>query len=533
MNQNVEQLLGFVRAIWRRRWLAMAIAWGVALLSWVVVMLLPNQFEASAKVFVDPSTVLRPVLVGIATEDQADAQIALVREALLSRPQLESVARKTDLDRYADTPAKLDGLIGQLQKEIDVVASSTRKDSEGARPDNIYSILYRTSDRTSGIAVVRALLDNFVEGTLSGNRSGSAEAQSFLVGQIKDYEKRLAAAEGRLADFKKRNVGMIPGERGDYFSRLDTERNGLQQSETNLAIAVSRREELRRQLARTQPYVAGTAGVGSTGQGASSDVSVRVLEAEARLEDLLLRFTDKHPEVVALKSTIAELKQREAKEMAELNRGGRGSGAIRSLNANPVYQQMQSQLSQSEVEIASLRGAVSQHQREIANLRQFVNTAPEVEQEFARLNRDYGVTKSQYEALVKRLEQAKVGDEAARAGAVRFEIIEPPRADITPVWPNRALFVLIGTLAGLALGIAAALGLHLLKPTFDSASLLQSETGVPVLGSVSRVKRPDDTAAEAIDTRKLFLAAACLVGLAVAIVVLLQFNFINRLFVQG
>lgn len=533
MNQNIEQLLGFVRAIWRRRWLALAVAWGAALLSWIVILLMPNQFEASAKVFVDPSTVLRPVLQGIATEDQADAQIALVREALLSRPQLESVARKTDLDKLADTPAKMDNLISQLQNQISVIASSTRKPSEGLRPDNIYSISYRTEDRAQGVAVVRALLDNFVEGTLSGNRSGSAEAQNFLLGQIKDYEKRLADAEARLADFKKRNVGMIPGDRGDYFSRLDTERNGLQQAETNLAIAVSRREELRRQLARTQPYVAGTAGagMGSSGQGASSDVSVRVLEAEARLEDLLLRFTEKHPEVVALQNTIAELKERERREMAELNRGGRGSGAIRSLNANPVYQQMQSQLSQSEVEIASLRGAVSQHQREIANLRQFVNTAPEVEQEFARLNRDYGVTKSQYEALVKRLEQAKVGDEAARAGAVRFEIIEPPRADAEPVWPNRTLFVLLSTIVSLVLGVGVALGLHLVAPTFDSANALQFDTGVRVLGTVSRVKRPDDVAAAGLDRRRLVVAMGSLIALSVALVILLQLEFVKRLFV--
>jgi hypothetical protein len=153
-----------------------------------------------------------------------------------------------------------------------------------------------------------------------------------------------------------------------------------------------------------------------------------VQEAEARLEELLLRFTDRHPEVLALRQTIAELKGREARELAELARGGAGTGAIRSLNVNPVYQSIQTQLSQVDVELASLRGAASQHRREIAELRRFVDSAPEVEQEFARLNRDYTVQRAQYQQLVERLERARVSDDAAQNGIVRFDVIEPPRA---------------------------------------------------------------------------------------------------------
>jgi polysaccharide chain length determinant protein (PEP-CTERM system associated) len=370
------------------------------------------------------------------------------------------------------------------------------------------------------LAVVRTLLDNFVEGTISGNQTGSDEAQAFLVSQIQDLEKRLADAEARLAEFKKRNLGMLPGEqRGDYFSRLDAAIGALKETETRLAVAASRREELRRQMAAARQFVPGTAsGGGSSASGAAPDVSTRVQEAEARLEELLLRFTDRHPEVVALKQTISELKEREARELAELARGGTGTGSIRSLNVNPVYQQIQSQLSAVEVELASLRGAAAQHQREIAELRRFVDSAPEVEQEYARLNRDYGVTKAQYEQLVARLEQAKVTDDAAKSGIVRFEVIEPPRADLAPVWPRRALLMLFGLVVGTGAGVALAVLPQLFRPTFNDTDSLARVTQLPVLGSVSALRRQQDAAALPVEVRKVVIVAGALLATAVVLV---------------
>ena len=519
MHQRITMFLGYGRAIWRRRWLALALAWLGCMVGWSYILLLPNRFAASARVYVDALTPLRPVLRGIAVEEDFDSQVSLVREALLTRPQLEAVAHKTDLDVGVKTAAGMDGLIDSLKSAIDVAASSPSKQDGTPARDTVYTISYQNANRDKSIAVVRALLDNFVEGTLSGNRSGATAAQTFLTTQIADYEKRLAAAEARLANFKKRNVGMIPGDKGDYFSRIDKEMNGLQESQTNLAIATSRREELRRQLQGAKPYVPGTSGsAAAAGPGASSDLSMRVQEAEARLEDLLLRYTDKHPEVLALKDTIHELKAREAKEMAELARGGPGTGAIRSLSANPVYQSIQVQLNQVEVDLASLRGAVSQHQNEIANLRKFVNLAPEVEQEFSRLNRDYGVTKAQYEVLVQRLQQARVSDDAAQSGSIRFQIIDPPRADVLPVWPNRPLLIGSTLAASILFGLLVALGLHILSPTYDETGSLARDTGLPVVGAISRVKPPGEAAMQKTRDRRLMAAAAALVFASVVLV---------------
>jgi polysaccharide chain length determinant protein (PEP-CTERM system associated) len=511
MNLQLELALSFAHAAWRRRWLVVGIAWALSLMSWLVVLLLPNRYEAGARVFVDAQTVLRPMLEGIGVADDSTSQVARVREALLSRPQLEAVARKTDLDRAVRSSSEMDELIRRLQTEITVRSSSTNPEQRGQGRDNLYSITYQHSDRDTSVAVVAALLDAFVEKTLSGKKSGSDDAQAFLAGQIADYEKRLAEAEARLADFKRDNVGMIPGDKGDYFSRLDAEMAGMKQAETNLAIALGRKAELSRQLTSTQPFVPGTSTINPQSGAVQSDLSLRIQETEAKIEDLLLRFTDRHPEVIAMRDTLDELKAREAKELAALAAGGPGTGAIRSLTANPVRQSIQLQLNQVDVDIASLRGALAQHRSEVEKLQRFVNLAPEVEQELSRLNRDYGVTKTQYEALVKRLEQAKVTDRASDAGVVRFDVIDPPRADTQPVWPNRRLMVAASLFVSFAIAIAVAIGLHLLRPTVHSTGILKGVAPLPVLGGVSRFSTVEDQSRNRADRWRLAIAAVTLI----------------------
>jgi len=520
MNETLALIYGYARALWHRRWWAVIAAWLLCVLAWVFVLLLPDKFQATARVYVDARTPLKTYVKDIAIEQDFAAQLALVREALLSRPQLEAVARKTNLDAGVTTTAGMDALIASLQKQIVVTSTSMSQPTwNQQQSDALYTISYQHPNRDKSVEVVRTLLDNFVEGTLSGNRSGANEAQGFLQNQIKDLEKRLSEAEARLAEFKKHNVGMLPGERGDFFARLETEMNGLSQAQTSLAVALSRRDELKRQLAAARQFTPGTSNpVGASGAAATSDVSTRIQESEARLEELLLRFTEKHPEVIALRQTIAELKEREAKELAELQRGGQGTGAIRSLSVNPVYQQIQMQLNQVEVDIASLRGGVAQHEKEVAALTRLRDSAPEVEQEFSRLNRDYNVLKTQYEALVARLEQARVTDNAAQSGIVRFEVIDPPRAGTSPVWPNRRMFMAAVLMLGLGAGIAIGVLPHLLRPTFDNTAALARVTGLPVLGSVSLVRRPEQAIETRREVQRLAIACGALVVVALVLV---------------
>jgi len=486
MNLAFEKVVDEIRGAWRFRWLAMIAAWVVCILGWLYVFSLPDMYQATAKVYVDTRTVLRPLLDKLTVNTDVDSQLTMVRQGILGRPQLERVARETDLDLRAATPEQRAALIDSLRSRISIEGGGARDYSGRESSGGLYVISYQDSNRDKSILVVEKLLNSFVEDTLGGNTEGTKTAQRFLQKQIEEYEARLSAAEDRLAQFKKKNVGMMPGEAGsDYFSRLQNEMDASKKAQSDLGVAQGRREELQRQLRGEVPFLASGGTSNAGGAVTASDTTQRIQEAQARLDELLLRFTDKHPDVTATRETLEQLKKRRDAEVEALRRGDPAAIATAGAASNPVYQSIQLALNQNEVAMAALRSEITEHNRKIAELRALVDTVPQVEAEYARLNRDYEVTREGYRELVDRLQKARLSERADETGIVKFEVVDPPAAGFAPVAPNRIRLLAVVLLGGLAVAGGLAYLLHQMRPVFHNTRGLADLTGLPVLGAVS------------------------------------------------
>lgn len=484
MQPLIIQILDEVRGTWRFRWIALAAAWAFCLVGWGYVFSLPDVYEASARVYVDSQTALGPLLRNLALDPNVESELSIVQKAMLSRPQLETVARKTDLDLRAKTPEQMDALIRSLQSRITVI-----NDMRGGRanPDGLYRITFQDHSRQKTLEVVETLLNTFVEQTLGTKRTGQESAQRFLDDEIAKLELRLTDSESRLAEFKKKNVGSMPGEGGDYFARLQAEMGGESQLRQQLGLAETRRAELQRQMSGEDPFLFNFDQTAQTGTGETGDIPSQIAALEKRLQESLLRYTEKHPEVIAMRDTISELKRRQQEELDRLKAGGRPTGVLsQSLKSNPVYQTIQAELNRTEVQVAEMRQDLAQRSQRVAQLKKMVDTVPEVEAELARLNRDYEITRTRYRELVERRETAKLSESAERQGSVKFQIIDPPTVGFRPVAPQRMLLLIGVLLAALGGGLTLAYGLNQVRPVYQNARVLALKTGLPVLGAVSR-----------------------------------------------
>ncbi len=482
MMQRLENLREQLRGLWRFRWIGMGVAWAAMLLSLVVITALPDRYEASATVFVDTQTALSAATRSLVIDENADSQIELVREALLGGPQLRKIADDTGLTARARTPEERQKVVDKLRWQIQISVGAAGDAAGGGT----YVISYTNKDRQTSLKVVDRFVNTFVQEAVGGNRAGSLQAQQFLTQQIAALEKRLRAAEEALATFKRDHIGLLPGDQADYFNRLDTESAALDDAQTKLSIATMRHNELQRQLRGEQPLVPSDAErTGAAAAGPASDTSARLQRAQGQLDELLLNYTEKHPEVIELRSTIAQLKKRLADEIEAARHGDAGAAAQTGLAASPVYQNLQMQYDQVGVEIAGLQADIANRRRRVASLRSMMNTAPEVEAQFSQLNRDYTVVKAQYGALVEQLGRARLGEQAAQTGVIRFDVVDPPRAGFEPVFPRRKLFAIGALAAAIAAGGGAAFLLNLLRPTYGGARRLREMTGLPVLGTVS------------------------------------------------
>ena len=199
MQDILSQILSHIRSTWRYRWYMVLVSVPLCIGGWAYVQLMPDQYEASARVYLDTQSILRPLMRGLAVDSDVGSQIGMITKTLLSRPNLEKVARMTDLDLKAKTPDQMDNLLDMLNGKI--------KLEEVPRARNLYKIRYEDSSPQLAKKVVQSLLTIFVESTLGQSRKDTDSAQTFLDQQIKEYEARLVAAEDRLKDFKRRNIG--------------------------------------------------------------------------------------------------------------------------------------------------------------------------------------------------------------------------------------------------------------------------------------------------------------------------------------
>ncbi len=224
---------------------------------------------------------------------------------------------------------------------------------------NTFTIRYIDADPKRAQRVVQTLLDTFMEDSLGFKQTDTGTASRFLEARLQDYEQRLNDAESRLAEFKRDNVGVLPGDGGDYFSRMQEEGSKLEALRGRAMQLTQRRAELVRQLEGEEPTF-GLVG----GESAQSRWTRRSRHCSGRVDQLLARYTDKHPEVVALQEQITELeKDREAGKTGGSSAPRGVSSAdealARSLDMNPVYQNIRISLSSTEAELAELRGEIA------------------------------------------------------------------------------------------------------------------------------------------------------------------------------
>jgi polysaccharide chain length determinant protein (PEP-CTERM system associated) len=503
LDESLHRIFQGIRSAWRFRWYGLAVAWPAFIAGWGIVALLPNVFEAHARVFVDSSSALRPVLNNQIVAVDVATQLSYVRQSLLGRPQLEKVATRNGLDVGAVTPNDFEDVLTELQESINISARDIT--------NPVYTISYRNSDREKSIGVVTTLLNTLVEDTIGANVEGSNTASRFLDERIADYERRLQDAEGKLAEFKRRNSDRLPATQGGYFERLRVTRDAVSASERDLRLAVSRRDQINSQLKSESPVIpAGAEAVGAEPEPFSLDARIR--EYQSQVDGLLLQYTDKHPDVIAAREALTRLQDQRAEQLRALGVLNPDQ-ELSTLGTNPVFQTLRIALNEANVEIASIQADLTERRTEVASLQSLIDEVPEVEAELARLNRDYNVVYDQYQSLVRSRETQDLSQKAQSADQTEFRIIDPPLADLEPVAPNR--LILIAGAFGASLGLGAGLCwlLAQLTPVFGSTRALNEICGLPVLGSITYA---GSRAQETVAVLRFGGATACLVAVAFA-----------------
>ena len=472
MDELIGQLLTVARGMWRRRWVGVLVAWVVAGVAAVVLLRMPDRYEATARVYVDSKSVLKPLMRDLAVELDVDQTVGLLARTLITRPNIERLMSRAGLDVAGQTPEARALAVDRLIREIKLT---------GGR-DNVFSFSYVDTSPTQARRVVETLVRLFVESDLGAKQRDTEAARNFIDEQIKAHETRLTEAENRLKEFKLRNIEMSDTSGKDYFARTVALKEEVSKMQLDLRAIEQSRDAIRAELAgETMSLVPEAPAAGGV---QTTEIDGRIDAQRRQLDELLRRYTDLHPDVVATRRTIERLEEQRAQEVEKRRRAAEGAPAGRA-PTNEAQQRVRLALAEAEANVAATRVRLSDTQARLERLRATANRVPQYEAELAQLNRDYSIVRANFEQLVTRREKASMSEEVDNTRVAQFRVIEPPRASDQPVFPHRYALIPVALLLSLLAGAAATFLVSQLLPVFDSMGELRRVTNRPILGSVS------------------------------------------------
>ena len=449
----------------RRRIVPMvAIFAGIALLTLLIGLLVPQSYSASTTILAQESDIIQPLLEGRAVATGVIDRAGIARQVIYSRRVMEDILKSGGWLDENPTPLQRDRLMEEIQSRIRITAPRV----------NLVEISYRDSDARRTFEVTDRLAELFIKESLATKERESRDAYEFINKQVEDYHKKLTDAESNLQAYRGQNADAQPGTATDVNTRISSLRTQVEQTRMTLLEQQSRQQSLSSQLA---------------GESAVTAVQTRdtlyrsqLMELQTQLDTLLLTFTDQYPDVVRIRHQMADIRRSMENEKQLRTNNPQAAGAFEDTQLNPHYQELRSQLAQAQRDVAATQSRMGISQSMLDGELDRSRRVAASESVLAELTRDYEVNRDLYQDLLRRRENARVSMELDREKRGLTLRVQDPA--VMPLRPTGLRFMHIA-LAGLLLAIAVPLGLLFLLARFDprirSPRTLERQIDIPLL----------------------------------------------------
>ena len=505
MNEVFEELRTALYSVWHRRWLALAVAWVVCILGWLVVAMIPNTYESKSRIYVEVDDILTETTVG--GVGNGKQEIMKVRQTLASSVNLEKVIQSTKLGEEIQDRSQMEAAIEKLSKDVEV----------SSEEDNLFELTASVGESDYSDAenaalsrdVVQKLIDIFREENITGNDRKIADSIIFLDEQLAERKLELETAEQKRLAFESQYPELIGGST-TLATKIQQARTELRGIDGDLAGAQSALAAVEGQLASTPPTISS----GFTPAAQESGARAALSRAQAQLAQLRGRgLTDNHPDVVSSRRQVAILKRQAAGEKAPT--------ATTNTQPNPAYSSLIAIKADRQANVQAMNASRAALQSEVAGLMASQATEPEVAAQANRISRDYEVLKKNYDDLLNNREEIRlIGDVETNQSAFKFDVIDPPVVPRKPAAPNRPLLLFGVLFIGLGAGAGAAFAMSQMRSTFSTTAKLERSMDLPVIGVISMTMKEAGRALQAKRLKQWAGATAALVGVFVILLVI-------------
>ena len=470
---RVPPIRRLYRMAFRWRWVLVGGVVAGAMLGVLLTMMMTRQYASTVRLEINREAD-RVVNIDSVERDTSigDQEFYQTQYGLLQTKALaERVARQLNLVDDPNFTPLMGATKSQDRSKHVEQAAKVLLNHVGVAPvrgSRLVDVTAVTPDPALSMRIAQAWSDNFIQSTLERRFNSSNYARQFLEQRLAQLREKLEQSE-RAAVGYAANQGIItlpsPSNTAGGSNVNGTPDRSLVTDDLtslNSALSTATAERIAAQsllLQASRPDASNQA----LSNEAITAMRQKRAEAAADYAKQMIQFEPDYPPVKAEAAQIKELDASIAQE----------EGRIRaSLQQN--YQSAVQRENALKAKVAGLKGNLNDlRSRSI---------------QYNIYQRDADTNRELYNALLQRYKEIGV------AGGVEknnVSVVDPPEVPDRPVTPNLMVNVILATLAGAIAGLAVAVVLNQIDDGVDDPAEVESKLGLPLLGTIPRLKIED------------------------------------------
>lgn len=432
--------LQYLRMIWARKWLVLAVFVTVATAGIATVLSLPKQYTAEARLVVDMRP--DPVLGGLAAPFSMATELEVLRSDVVAARVVKALGMLDDPKVIQDWREKTDAkmpldryLAGFIQRSMTV---------EPVRGSNVIAVKFSHGEPAVAAAAANALAQAAIDVSVEMRVGPARQSASWFEDQARALRNELEAAQARLSKFQQQAGIVVTDERLDQeTARLNALMSELAAAQAERVDAVTRQ----RNAGEASPDVLMNPGV--------TQIRSQLSQAEARLSEISRNLGRNHPQRIQLEAQIEELRQQLD---AEIRRVSNSTSVVSRASAQKVE---------------ALRSMIEAQKRRLLEMRA-------ARDQIAVLMRDVETAQRAYDAVRQRTGQLNLESQSSQS----FLRMLSPAIEPMEYVSRKVKVGILGSLAGgLGLGLLLALGLELWDRRIRGVEDLDGVEGVPLIAA--------------------------------------------------
>lgn len=427
-------------------------------------------YESQTLILIEQQKVPEDYVKPVVGED-LDAQLASMKEQILSRSRLEPIINRYNLFPGA---GQMDDRVAQTRRSIDVTQIHSESD-HGGMPG--FFVAFDAHDARTAQLVCGEITSLFVTENLDAREQSAEGTNDFLKQQLNDAKRTLDDQDAKLAAFQEKYIGRLPDQEGSNT-------NALQALTTQLNASTQTVSQMQQSESFLQTMISQQTTPGSPASAESDPRQKELQDLLDQKKELDAEYTPDYPDVIAANRKIAELRAEIAQSPAA---GGTKSAPARL--ESPQLQQLHAQLRAVQLSLVPARQEQSRIQQQIRQYESRIEQSPEVEEQYKQITRDHDTALQFYNSLLSKMNESSMATALEqRQQGEQFTVMDPPNLPDAPKSPKRPVFAGGGLVGGFALGLLLSGILEYLDTSIRSETDVFAFTKLPTLAVITYVE---------------------------------------------